>query len=386
MHSHIPRIAIVSALLDPKYGGPASVLRAHVEGLSEHVHLSIFGGGEPDDLAAAARGLSVVPRIFPLAFPRRWYYCRGLSAALRATAPAIELIHAHMVWDHPVYAAWRFARGHDLPLVVTPHGSLNQDGRQAGGAKALYRYFILNSLLRDASAVHVLNRQEEAACRELGVRCPIHVIPNGLPRARFDLSLDRQLAFDRWPQLRNRRVVLYLGRIWSGKGLDILPLAWAQICAERRHEDWVLVIAGPDYRNYQRCLVRQLEELDILDRVVMTGAVYGEVKAALFATASVFVLPSHGEGFSMAVLEALASSLPVLATCACNFQEIAEYGAGVVVPDTTAGVKLGLEELLEQSDHDRIIMGQAGWRLGVSRYTLETVSADLMAMYLSSLK
>ena len=65
----------------------------------------------------------------------------------------------------------------------------------------------------------------------------------------------------------------------------------------------------------------------------------------------------------MAILEALACSLPCLITTACHFPELAEAGGGIVVePDETA-VTQGLRDLLERSDRERRRFGQNGRRL-----------------------
>ena len=74
------------------------------------------------------------------------------------------------------------------------------------------------------------------------------------------------------------------------------------------------------------------------DRVTCVGHVAGERARQVWAAADAFVLPSYSEGFSMAILEALACSLPCLITTACHFPELAEAGGGIVVEPTRDGV------------------------------------------------
>ena len=64
------------------------------------------------------------------------------------------------------------------------------------------------------------------------------------------------------------------------------------------------------------------------------GHVSGERARQVWAAADAFVLPSYSEGFSMAILEALACRLPVVITTACHFPELAEAGGGIVVEPT----------------------------------------------------
>ena len=73
-------------------------------------------------------------------------------------------------------------------------------------------------------------------------------------------------------------------------------------------------------------------------RVTWVGHVSGERARQVWAAADAFVLPSYSEGFSMAILEALACRLPSLITTACHFPELAAADGGIVVEPTVEGV------------------------------------------------
>ena len=78
-----------------------------------------------------------------------------------------------------------------------------------------------------------------------------------------------------------------------------------------------------------------VQELGLGDRVIFTGMVTGEAKAALLTHADLFVLPSYSEGFPMVVAEAMGYGLPLVITETCYVPEVEEGGAGLVVkPDT----------------------------------------------------
>ncbi|HUG61788.1 MAG TPA: glycosyltransferase [Methylomirabilota bacterium] len=120
-------------------------------------------------------------------------------------------------------------------------------------------------------------------------------------------------------------LVAAVGRLSPEKGMDDLLAAFALV----RHKGARLVIGGdgPD----REALGRQAGTLRIADRVTFLGAIDGP--AAAFATARVAVCPSRTEAFGMAVVEALAYGLPVVATACDGPREILGDGRfGVLTP------------------------------------------------------
>ena len=90
------------------------------------------------------------------------------------------------------------------------------------------------------------------------------------------------------------------------------------------------MIAGPDQLGFKSEIQGRVRALGIDAHVVFAGALYGAEKAAILAATDIFVLPSFSEGVPMAVLEAMAWGIPVLATRACNI-DVETPGAGTAV-------------------------------------------------------
>lgn len=375
------RVAIVSSLLHSSYGGPSSVVRMHSNALLSKADVSVYGCFPPE-LGIENETMYPNCELFPEIWPRRWFRGKGLYNRLRDEASRQDIFHAHMLWDHPTWAVWRIALALGKPFVVTPHGSLSALWRTDSLHKKLYRLLVLNDLLRDIGALHVLNNSEAEACRKWGVKARIEVIPNALPSSEYERYRSPGLALDRWPKLKERRILLYMGRLWSQKGLDILPEAFAKA---RISDEWLLVLAGPDYRGYQRVLQDSIKALDIENRVIITGAVNGELKDSLFASGDCFVLPSHSEGFSMAILEAMAARLPVIMTSTCNFPELARNGGGWEIPLNKADLITTIEKVCNSEPSVLRSMGEKANELGKAVYTSEKVADALYKLYQSLL-
>lgn len=374
------RLAIVSALLHHSQGGPATVVRRQFHALRPHMQVTVLGVTTREQQADVERDLPG-SRLFPLAWPRRWLRGAGLLAALWQELPHCDVVHAHMLWDHPVWAAWRVARALHKPLIITPHGSLMDAWRYRAWHKRLYRHLLLDRMLQTTTFLQALSPREEAACRQAGVSTPIRVIPNGLEAAAFQPLGTVAGALARWPALTGKRVLLYLGRLWEEKGVAELVTAWAQLRGEPGAADWHLVLAGADYRGYRQRLLQQLGQLAMQDRVLLPGEVTGQAKADLFALAEGFVLPSRSEGLSSALLEAMAAGLPAVYTRGCHLPALAQQAGGIEVPIGVEGVRQGVQQLLTLEDHALRQMGDRARDLARQEYTMERVTKELRALY-----
>lgn len=374
------RIGIVSSILHPKYGGPAAVVRSHVRVLSDHARVRVLGVAREDEGDAIRRDFRDA-ELCAGTFPRRWSAARGLQQALQRLAYESDVLHVHMVWDYAVWAAAHAVRRAGKPLIITPHGSVSEPRRYDALHKRIYRRLFLGEVLRNTTYVHALTARERDGCEAFGIAAPTRVIPNGVPAADFDLGRDAASAEQAWPQIRGRRIMLYLGRLWSEKGLDLLPDVWAAASTLQPEANWLLVIAGPDYRDYRRVLEQRIAALGIGSRVTLLGPVTGSVKDSLLAAAECLILPSHGEAFSVAIVEAMAAGLPVIYTDACNFPELAAAGGGWEVPAALAPLTAALVSVLRADRCTLASAGERGRLLGRRRYTLESVGQELMTMY-----
>lgn len=380
------RVAIVSGILHHSAGGPTTVLSRHFQALRQTMDVTVFGVAEAQHIDEVQKNLPG-SHVFPLTWPRRWFRGTGLAEALQTSLPNYDIIHAHMIWDHPVWVAGKIAKQGQIPLIITPHGSMMAPWRYHRWHKKLYRHLILDKIFQEAAFLHVLNHQEEQACRQAGVTTPIRIIANGLEAAEFQQTGEKSQALQRWPQLAGKQVLLYLGRLWSEKGLGDLLEAWAKLADETNATPWILVLAGPDYRNYRQILLKKMQTLHISydgtpqSRVFLPGEVSGQAKADLLTLASGFILPSHSEGFSSALLEAMAAGLPAVYSEGCHFSELAQCGGGIEVPIGPDGTLAGIRQLFTLNHSDRTQMGMRAKALAKNSFTMEKVASDLHALY-----
>ena len=164
------------------------------------------------------------------------------------------------------------------------------------------------------------------------------MVPFGTIAPADDVEVQREAFFAACPEVRERRFLLFLGRIDRKKGCDLLIDAFVKLAAI--DPDLDLVMAGPDLQNWRAELVREAEAASVAARIHWPGMLRGDAKWGAFRAAEAFCLPSHQENFGIAVAEALACGLPVLISDKVNIAaEIAADGAGLVETDTAAGTE-----------------------------------------------
>ena len=143
-------------------------------------------------------------------------------------------------------------------------------------------------------------------------------------------------------------------------------------------------MAGPDYKGYRDRLEERVSRLCLDDAVIITGPVQDQAKHSLLAVAQCFVLPSLGEGFSLALLEAAAAGLPAVFTTACNFPQLAAAGGGWELPPS-ASLGECLAEVIRMNASALRAAGRQARELCLRDYTLERVASLLLEMYRDAL-
>jgi glycosyltransferase involved in cell wall biosynthesis len=324
--------------------------------------------------------LPIVQRKNAETFPStrwRWLTDVRLRSRLKDTIRGASGVHIHGIWEpHCHMTSWA-ARAHKRPYVISAHGMLDEWAlRHKPVKKALYATLIETGNLQRAACLRALSADEVNDYRRLGLTNPIAIVPGGIETDRLSSPI---LFGETYPHLMGRRIVLFMGRLHAKKGLYLLLEAWAAV--SRSADDLHLVIAGPDSDSTLASLQRMVDELNLRQSVTFAGMLTGDHKWSALAAASLFVLPSYSEGFSIAVLEALASALPVLVTVPCHIPEVAKHECGWVIEPTLESLKRTLDEFAGLSECDARRMGENGRKLVRRRFDWSVVGRQMAQVY-----
>jgi len=281
---------------------------------------------------------------------------RGLAAERR-----FDLCHCWSGWPSGLIG---YSLRRRLPYVVALRGSdvPGYNPRLRILDPLVFRH-LSRRVWREASAVTAVSEHLKALARRTESEVAIDVIGNGVDTSYFTPGAARR-----------EFTILFVGRLVERKGLIYLLRAFRALC-ERDH-GCRLVIAGdgPDRRRLQEFC----SQARIGDRVSFLGVVPTSDLRAVYRDASVFVMPAIQEGMSNAVLEAMASGLPVVMTATGGSDAI--RGNGTIVESRDEGsLRLALARYLENPDLART-EGETSRRLAAGM-TWERVAAAYRELY-----
>ncbi len=371
MTAKIPAV-LVTGSLGP--GGTELAVIAHARGFARRgvVAPRVVVLGEGGEHAAALRDEGIP--VEELAIPRgRLRSLAGLArlARLRRLVRSLggPVVHTFL-FDADVYGMLAALLG-SPGAVITTRRAIK---RNRPHHLRLYRLtnFLVDRIVCNSEEVRRFTLEAEAADPSR-----VEVIVNGIDVERFAAG-DGAAARARLGIGPDETLVGAVGTIKEVKGQRVLLEAMVPLLRER--PGLRLVLAGDRRGRYAEELARETREAGMEERVVMPGPV-ADVPD-LLAALDLFVLPSLSEGMSNALLEAMASGCPIVATrVGGNAEALAEGRAGLLVPagDPDA-LREAIVRLLDDPDLAAALAARAVVRAR-THYSLEGMLETTEALY-----
>jgi glycosyltransferase involved in cell wall biosynthesis len=371
--------------LSPRDGGPPEVTRQLAAAYEENgARMEVLCTDDPDapflkDFPCRVHGTN-----------QRWLgrYCFSprLWKWIHQNIGRFDAVVIQGIWTFPGIATRFAARKARKGYVVFPHGSLDpwfQKRYPFKHIKKLIYWPFQYPVLRDAIAVMFTSALEPGLAK-LSFRpneWNTVVFPQGIQLPKTDPLAQINAFYRVLPQLRNRRFFLFMSRLHTKKGCDLLMHAFAMVAHD--YPDFDLVVAGPDQEGSQAKFQRICAEKGVADRVHWPGMIAGDVKWGALRTAEAFILPSHSENFGLVVAESLAAGRPVLTTNKVNiWRAISEDGAALIEDDTLEGIEQLFRRWLKMSDRERATMAARAFPCYASRFTLNQGAQTIKQLFL----
>lgn len=303
--------------------------------------------------------------------PRRLgFYPLQLRNAILSSKPDLVVTYN---WG-AIEAALGCTLGHGCPVVHLEDGFANDEAQRLKRRRVIARYFVLNRV--HATIVPSRELLDIALHQYRVARAKVHWIPNGVDVARYtpgrDWEFRRRLGF-----ADSEVVFVSVGHLRPVKNLALLLRVFA--IAEVGSAKLLIVGEG----ECRPALERLAAELGISGRVVLAGAT--ENTLPFYRVADAFVLSSNTEQMPMALLEAMACGLPVVATDVGDVAEILGPDAGnrIVASQDCEGYARALR-IAAQASEARTAAGASNRARCARMYSLERMLAAYTKVYSSA--
>ena len=303
----------------------------------------------------------------------------SMSQWLFSNVSSYNLVHTHAIFSYPVLVAYWMCQLHKIPYIATPHGMLEPWALAYKiWKKKLYFNWLEKPALQKASAIQMSAATEAEGIKNLGLKPPLVIVTNGIHREDFASLPDPEIFYKQFPETKNKRLIIFLGRIDPKKGLDLLAPAFAQ--AHQKFPDTHLIIAGPDNTGFLPTAQSYFIKAGCSHAVTFTGMLTGNIKYAALAAATIYVAPSYSEGFSMSVLEGMAAGLPCVITTGCNFPEAGEAEVAIIVNIDVGSIAKAIIQLLED-DQQAQNLGDCARQFILDNYTWDKIALKMVSVY-----
>ena len=293
---------------------------------------------------------------------------RTVPASIRELAARTnaDLIHAHG-YKADLYSYFAL-RQSAIPLVSTCHTWYDND-------LAVSLYGMADRfVLRSYAAVVAVSEEVRQRLLKAGVGTEkIHLVRNGIDLRPFDNAS---------PSLRNissqagSPIVGLVGRLATEKGVDIFLRAAARVLVELPSTKFVVVGDGPDREQLELLI----DELQIRENVYMLGR--RDDMPSVYASLDIMVSASRREGLPIAILEGMASSLPIIATAVGAVPTIVLNGStGVLIPAEDVETLASEIVKLLSNPAQRQRLGAAAKKLIEVEFSAQRMTADYLHVY-----
>ena len=233
--------------------------------------------------------------VFPASFPRFWETSFQMLLHLKHIIRNFDVVHLHSLYLFHDMIFGQLCRRYGIPYIVRPHGTLVSHVYQHHRIrKYVMEILFQNEVLRNAAGLHYATEQEWVLAQPYALNERGIIVPNGVEIDVLEARSSRAELRRRYPEIGERKVLVYLGRLAPNKGLDVAVKAFAEVA--RNRDDIHLVLAGPDGGLSETVHSLALSE-GVHNRITFTGLIDGIDKSIVLGGSDVLVFPSFGESF-----------------------------------------------------------------------------------------
>lgn len=286
-----------------KLAGIDSQIWAIVDGIKQHTTIQ--------------RDAFVTVECYPRVTP---FSGKDIIQAIEQEKDSISLVHFHLIWFYDKNLIIKAIKRLGIPSIITTHGTYSNPHAYTG-KRLLARWFSEKDYLNMANECHLLSAEEGTGLLKYGYKGKSFVVPNGFEPT--DIPIEQNRAFFKGQPFAGKRIISMIAVLRKDKNIEHIIQAIALLPKELRHQ-LAFVLIGPDYKGNAQKYTQLAQQLGVEEHFHWIGPLYGVDKYHAMYSSDGYIMASDSEGFSMAIIDAMACGLPMILTSGCNMKYLSD--------------------------------------------------------------
>jgi glycosyltransferase involved in cell wall biosynthesis len=242
-----------------------------------------------------------------------------------------DLFIVHGLWQFNTLAARLFLK---KKYYVFVHGQLDPSYKKFFFnkiKKIIYWNLIEKKNLKDSKFILLTNKKEKDLLNDTYVNTKglkKKVVGYGILEPKYDTSKVKKIFYKKFKSLKDKDFYIYLGRFHNKKGCEIIMNAVKYFSLRKKPINVLMCGSNNIYKKY---LQKISKDLNIEKNIIWSNFLKNDIKLGALLSSKAMLLPSYGENFGVALVEAMACGIPVLTTNKVNiYNYIIKNNAGYI--------------------------------------------------------
>jgi glycosyltransferase involved in cell wall biosynthesis len=278
---------------------------------------------------------------------------RDIIKALEKEKDSIDVVHFHLIWFYDKNIIMNALQKLGIRSVITTHGTYSKPHAYTGKRK-IVRWLYELDYLRKSTACHILTPEEGTGLMTYGYDGDSFVAPNGFDKEELPRQIRRDFFKD-YP-FADRIIVSMIAVLRQDKNVDRVIRAISMLPSTLRNQ-LAFVLIGPDYCGNAAKYQALAQQLGVQDCFYWIGPLYKEDKYNAMYSSDGYIMASDSEGFSMAIIDAMACGLPMMLTSGCNMKYLSDEKFYIMCEPYAQDLNRALQEFLAMDKAERAALG-----------------------------
>ncbi len=284
---------------------------------------------------------------------------RDIIKELEKNKDNIDIVHFHLIWFYDKNIIMKALNRFGIRTVITTHGTYSKPHAYTGKRKIVRWLFELDYLKR-ATECHILTPEEGTGLRKYGYTGKSFVGYNGVGRDEIPTHMSK--TYYSQESYSEKIKICTVSVLRQDKNTDMIIRAIALLPLELRNKV-VFVCIGPDWKGNAAKYKALAKDLDVEENFQWLGPKYNQEKYDALNSCDGYIMASDSEGFSMAILDAMACSMPMILTSGCNMKYVGKQDYYLMCEPYVQSLSRAIEKFVSMPSEDRIKMGQNAKRV-----------------------